>query len=102
MKAYVDDEDIVRHGKSAILSMSALENLSKSAAIAAQAKQRKVAEEAPKDVLAAYRCGGVHGPLCAVDAGVGACAFVWRVWRCPGGHASEGAVVVDFPSPPPL
>ena len=57
MKAYADDEDIIRHGKSAILSMSALENLSKSAAIAAQAKARKVvAEEAPKDVLAEYRC----------------------------------------------
>lgn len=57
MKAYTDDEDIIRHGKSAILSMSALENLSKSAAIAAQAKARKVvAEEAPKDVLAEYRC----------------------------------------------
>ena len=56
MKAYEDDAEIIKHGKSAILSMSALENLSKSAAIAAQAKSKKVVEEKPKDPLAEFRC----------------------------------------------
>lgn len=56
MKAYEDDVEITKHGKSAIISMSALENLSKSAAIAAQSKVKKaVVEEKPKDVLAEFR-----------------------------------------------
>lgn len=58
MKAYDDDEDIQRHGKSAILSMSALENLSKSAELAAQAtrqKKKAMATEAVADPLADHR-----------------------------------------------
>jgi hypothetical protein len=59
MEAYPDDEEIQRYGKSAILSMSALENLSKSAEITAKAaagpKQRLAEEAAAKDPLADVR-----------------------------------------------
>ena len=59
LKAYPDDEDIQRSGKSALVSMAALENLSMTAALAAKAsaaKSKKAVEEKPVDLLADFRC----------------------------------------------
>ena len=56
MEAYPEDEDIQRYGKSAILSMDALKNLSMSAAISKQSAKKKAEEvEAEKDPLSKFR-----------------------------------------------
>ena len=60
METYAEDEEIQRYGKSALLSMSALENLSKSAEITAKAAKagalgKKKVETGPVDPLAEYR-----------------------------------------------
>jgi hypothetical protein len=62
MSTYPEDDDIQRAGKSALLSMSALENLSKSAEITAKAAKasklaggKKKVETGPVDPLAEYR-----------------------------------------------
>ena len=60
MAAYEDDDEIQRYGKSAVLSMSALENLSMSAEVSKKAatapkKEKKKEEEKEVDPLAQYR-----------------------------------------------
>lgn len=90
METYKDDDEITRYGKSALLSMSALENLSKSAEITAKAakagaKAKKVEDKRPVDPLAEYR----H----TLSAGK-----VMKVWVKGSSRAAHVVISPDFKS----
>jgi hypothetical protein len=89
MDTFPEDEEITRFGKSALLSMSALENLSKSAEITSKAAKAgvkgKAAEVKKVDPLADYR----H----SLSAGK-----VMKVWEGGRGKAAHLVVSPDFKS----
>jgi len=107
MSTYSDDDEIQRYGRSALLSMSALENLSKSAEITRRAaanlkntKKEKVVDEKVPDPLAEFRHPLSAGKIMKVwTKGVPKTEHVvvstdWRsiVWQDILSHKKQGAL----------
>jgi hypothetical protein len=92
MSTYPDDDDIQRAGKSALLSMSALENLSKSAEITARAAKASRAAGGKKKVEA-----GPVDPLADVRHMLSA-GKVMKVWVKGTPTAAHVLVSPDFKS----
>ena len=110
LDTYAGDEEISRYGKSALLSMSALENLSKSADITAKAAKaakaatasgaKRAVDAGPKDPLAEYRHSLSAGKVMKVwTKGAPKAMHVvvspdWKsiVWQDVGTQKKQGAM----------
>jgi hypothetical protein len=90
---YAEDDDVQRYGKSALLSMSALENLSKSAEITAKAAKASAAKKNAPVVEAARPTDPLADVRLTLSAGK-----IMKVWTKGSASAAHVLVSPDFKS----